>query len=82
MLVSHARYQLPGRVEAYPGVINFIAYELIAAILWKIMKHQLKISYEDLMSEASRVYEVEFTSKNRKKPKIGLKGKSQIGLLP
>lgn len=64
--LAPVRYQLPGRVEAYLGVINFIAYELIAAILWKIEKHHLNVSYENLMSEASKIYEVEFTSKNRK----------------
>lgn len=64
--LSPVRYQLPGRVEAYLGVVNFIAYELIAAILWKIRRHQLKVSYDDLMDEASKIYEVEFTSKNRK----------------
>jgi len=60
------RYQLPERVEAYLSVINFIAYELIAAILWKIEKYQIGISYEDLIDEASKIYEVEFTSKNSK----------------
>jgi hypothetical protein len=29
-------YQLPNRVEAYLSVVNFISYELIAAILWNI----------------------------------------------
>lgn len=60
------RYQLPGRVDAYLSVINFIAYELIAAILWKIEKYQIGISYENLIDEASKIYEVEFTSKNSK----------------
>jgi hypothetical protein len=53
-------------VEAYLSVVNFIVYELIAAILWKIRKYEIGISYEDLMDEASKIYEVEFTSKNSK----------------
>lgn len=64
--LAPVRYQLPGRVEAYLSVVNFIAYELIAAILWKIEKYQIGISYEDLIDEASKIYEVEFTSKNSK----------------
>lgn len=60
------RYQLPGRAEAYLSTVNFIAYELIAAIHWKIEKHQLNMSYEDIIEEASNIYEVELTSKNKK----------------
>lgn len=64
--LSPVRYQLPGRVEAYLSVVNFIAYELIAGVLWKINKHKLGISYDDLMEEADKIYEVELTSKNSK----------------
>lgn len=64
--LAPVRYQLPGRVEAYLSVINFISYELIAAILWKIEKHQLSLSYKELIEEASKIHEVEFTSKNTK----------------
>jgi hypothetical protein len=64
--LAPVRYQLPGRVEAYLSVVNFIAYMLIAAILWKIREHQISISFEDLINEASNIYEVEFTSKNKK----------------
>lgn len=64
--LAPVRYQLPGRVEAYLSVVNFIAYELIAAILWKVEKYQIGISYENLIDEASKIYEVEFTSKNSK----------------
>ncbi len=59
-------YQLPNRVEAYLSVVNFISYELIAAILWKIKKFKIGISYENLMEEAKKIHEVEFTSKNSK----------------
>lgn len=34
--LSPVRYQLPGRVEVYFTVVNFIAYELIAAVLWNV----------------------------------------------
>jgi len=64
--LAPVRYQLPGRVEAYLSVINFISYELIAAILWKIKKHQLNVSYKELIEETSKIHEVEFTSKNSK----------------
>lgn len=64
--LSPVKYQLPGRVEAYLSVVNFISYELIAAILWKIEKHKIGVSYEELIEEASKIYEVEFTSKDSK----------------
>jgi transposase len=59
-------YQLPNRVEAYLSVVNFISYELIAAILWKIEKFNIGIGYESLMEKASKIFEVEFTSKGLK----------------
>lgn len=59
-------YQLPNRIEAYLSVVNFISYELIAAILWKIEKFNIGISYETLMEKASKIFEVEFTSKDSK----------------
>jgi transposase len=59
-------YQLPNRVEAYLSVVNFISYELIAAILWKIEKFNIGIGYESLMEKASKIFEVEFTSKGSK----------------
>lgn len=64
--LSPVRYQLPGRVEAYLSVINFIAYELIAGILWKIKTYDLGVSYEELMDEAEKIYEVELTSSGKK----------------
>lgn len=64
--LSPVRYQLPGRVEAYLSVVNFIAYELIAGVLWKLNKNKMDISYDDLMEEADKIYEVELTSKNTK----------------
>ena len=64
--LSPIRYQLPGRVEAYLSVVNFVAYELIAGVLWKIKKHKLDVSYDDLMDEADKIYEVEMTSKGSK----------------
>jgi transposase len=64
--LSPVRYQLPGRVEVYLSVINFIAYELIAAVLWKIEKHKLNTTYEKLIQEAAKIYEVELTSKKSK----------------
>lgn len=64
--LAPVRYQQPGRVEAYLSVVNFIAYMLIAATLGKIREHKLNTSYEDLMEEASRIHEVEFTLKNKK----------------
>jgi len=64
--LSPVKYQLPGRIEAYLSVVNFISYELIAAILWKIEKYKIGISCEELIEEASKIYEVEFTSKDSK----------------
>jgi transposase len=64
--LSPVKYQLPGRIEAYLSVVNFISYELIAAILWKIEKYKIGISYEELIEEASKIYEVELTSKDSK----------------
>ena len=64
--LSPVKYQLPERIEAYLTVVNFISYELIAAILWKIEKHKIGVSYEELIEEASKIYEVELTSKDKK----------------
>ena len=64
--LSPVKYQLPGRIEAYLSLVNFISYELIAAILWKIEKHKIGVSYEELIEEASKIYEVELTSKDLK----------------
>jgi E3 ubiquitin-protein ligase DOA10 len=40
--LSPVRYQQPGRVEVYLSVINFIAYELIAAVLWNVFLRFMK----------------------------------------
>jgi len=53
-------------VEAYFSVVNFIAYELIAAVLWKLKKYNIDISFENLMEESEKIYEVEMTSKGKK----------------
>jgi hypothetical protein len=57
---------LSTRRGAVHSVVNFISYELIAAILWKIEKFNIGIGYESLMEEASKIFEVEFTSKGSK----------------
>jgi transposase len=64
--LTPVRYQLPGRIEAYLSVVNFIAYELIAAVLWKLKVNKFDISFEELMEEAEKIYEVEMTSKGKK----------------
>ena len=64
--LTPVRYQLPGRVEAYLSVVNFIAYELIAAVLWKLNKYKLEVSFDELMDKADRIFEVEMTSKGEK----------------
>ncbi len=64
--ISPLKYQLPGRVEAYLSVVNFIAYELIAAVLWKLRRYGYEIGFEELMNEADKIYEVEMTSKGKK----------------
>ena len=46
--------------------INFIAYELIAVVLWKIEEHKLNTTYEKLIRDTSKIYEVELTSKKTK----------------
>ena len=53
-------------IEAYLSLVNFISYELIAAVLWEIEKYKIGVSYEELIEEASKIYEVEFTSKDSK----------------
>lgn len=45
---------------------TFFIRILIAAILWKIKKHKIDVSYDDLIEEASKIYEVEFLSKDSK----------------
>lgn len=64
--LSPVRYQLPGRIESYLSVVNFIAYELIAGVLWKLRQYKSEISYEELMHEADKIYEIEMTSKGKK----------------
>mgnify|MGYP001559439659 FL=1 len=64
--LAPVRYQLPGRVETYLSVVNFIAYELMAAVLWKLKEHKYEIGFEELMEEADKIYEVEMTSKGNK----------------
>lgn len=64
--LTPVRYQLPGRVETYLSVVNFIAYELIAAVLWKLKVNELGIGFENLMEEAEKIYEVEMSSKGEK----------------
>lgn len=64
--LSPLRYQKPGRVEAYLSVVNFIAYELIAGVLWKLRNAKCEINFEELMYEADKIYEVEMTSKGKK----------------
>ncbi len=56
--LSPVRYQLPSRVEAYLSVVNFIAYYIIAAVMWKIDTGKIGISYEDLMDKLSEINEV------------------------
>lgn len=56
--LSPVRYRLPGRVEAYLSVVNFIAYEIIAAVIWKIKFSNMGISYEDFMDKLSGMSEV------------------------
>ena len=64
--LSPVRYQLPGRVEAYLSVVNFIAYEIIAAIMWKIDFHGMRISYEVLMGKLSGISEVVLVRKGKR----------------
>ncbi|EQB65826.1 MAG: Transposase [Thermoplasmatales archaeon E-plasma] len=64
--LSPVRYQLPGRVEAYLSVVNFIAYEIMAAIMWKIDFHSMRISYEDLMDKLSAISEVVLVRKGKR----------------
>ena len=65
--LSPVRYQLPGRVEVYLSIVNFIAYELIAGTIWKLKKNKIEIGFESLIEEAKKIYEIELTSKGKKK---------------
>ncbi len=64
--LSPVRYQIPGSVKAYLSVVNFIAYEIIAAILWKIATNRIEISYEDLRGKLSGISEVVMIRKGSK----------------
>ena len=64
--LSPVRYQLPGRVEAYLSVVNFIAYEIIAAVIWKIKSSNMGISYEDFMDKLSGISEVVLVRKDKR----------------
>ena len=64
--LSPIRYQLPGRVDAYLSVVNFIAYEMMAAVMWKIDFHNMRVSYEDLVDKLSGISEVVLVRKGRK----------------
>ena len=66
VFLSPVSYQLPGRVEAYLSVVNFIAYEIMAAVMWKINYHNMRISYEDLVGKLSGMSEVVLVRKSRK----------------
>ena len=63
--LSPVRYQLPGRIESYLSVVNFIAYEIIAGVLWKLRQNNTTVSYDELMTEADKIYEVQMTSKGK-----------------
>ena len=63
--LSPVRYQLPGRVEAYLSAVNFIAYEIMAAVMRKIDYHNMRISYEDLVDKLSGISEVVLVRKGR-----------------
>ena len=63
--LSPVRYQLPGRVEAYLSAVNFIAYEIMAAVMWKIDFHNMRMSYEDLVDKLSGISEVVLVRKGR-----------------
>jgi hypothetical protein len=47
-------------------VVNFIAYELIAAVLWKLKVNEFGVGFENLMDESEKIYEVELKSKGKK----------------
>ena len=64
--LSPIRYQLPGRVDAYLSVVNFIAYEIIAAVMWKIETERLGIGYDDFMDKLSEISEVVLVRKGNK----------------
>jgi transposase len=64
--LSPVRYQLPGRVEAYLSVVNFIAYEIMAVIMWKIDSYRTGITYEDLMDKLSGISEVVLVRKGHR----------------
>jgi len=59
------RYQRPGRVEAYLSVVNFLAYEILAGIKWKIRENNIGMSLLELLKEASKIHEVEFIYRNK-----------------
>ena len=46
--------------------MNFVAYELIAGVLWKLWQYKSEINFEELMHEADKIYEIEMTSKGKK----------------
>lgn len=48
-------YKLLGRVNGYLSVVDFLAYEIMAAIDWKIDFHNVSIRYEDLADKLSKI---------------------------
>lgn len=60
--LSPIGYRKPGRVEAYLSVVNFLAYLLRAAATWKIRKHELGVSVDELVADLHAIHEVEITS--------------------
>lgn len=60
--LSPIGYRKPGRVEAYLSVVNFLAYLLRAATTWKIRKHELGVSVDELVAELHTIHEVEILS--------------------
>jgi transposase len=60
--LSAIGYRKPGHVEAYLSVINFLAYELIAAMDWTLKTEGLGVSVEELVERISNIHEVELRS--------------------
>lgn len=63
--LSPIHYQNRERVEAYLTVICFLAYEIIAGVLWKLRESNSKLSFRELVYRLRKLHEIELVSKKQ-----------------
>jgi len=63
--LSPIQYQNRERVEAYLTVVCFLAYEVIAGVLWKLLESNLKFGFKELVYKLRKLHEVELVSRKK-----------------